>query len=163
MSFSYWIRLPLCAVGNCGNHFSENPGRSRPPGAVWRKIRSRGADGGDLDGGDREEISWWERRTVQDRLPFDKYINCPHSKAVRPPLPPLKSTLLLPFGSTLFSAELNSLIADLIPRFSSAASNPGEARAAESRGPSTAHEVEGGRLHSASGLHCGRLVDHRSL
>eukprot|EP00873_Tetraselmis_striata_P045962 jgi/Tetstr1/466226/TSEL_010783.t1 len=45
-------------------------GEWRWTGSVWRKIV-----GGSVDG-DRSEISWWERRTVQDRLDFDKFINC---------------------------------------------------------------------------------------
>ena len=78
-------------------------------GDVWRRIRPKNPEGGGLDGEEREEISWWERRTVQDRLPFDKYINCPRVKVIQPllplspPLPPLPSPPPPPPPSISFS------------------------------------------------------------
>uniref|UniRef100_A0A061SAX5 Cmp-n-acetylneuraminate-beta-galactosamide-alpha--sialyltransferase 1 n=1 Tax=Tetraselmis sp. GSL018 TaxID=582737 RepID=A0A061SAX5_9CHLO len=51
-------------------------GEWRWTGSVWRRRRDEGDP-------EREEISWWERHSVQERLSFDKYINCRRSKGTR--------------------------------------------------------------------------------
>ena len=60
-------------------------------GGVWRKVFKDG----DIDAGvDRPEIGWFERRSVQDKLEFQRYINCPKRGLPVPSLDGLKTKSL---------------------------------------------------------------------